>query len=49
MKTEFNLAHIILVEEEFYKRKFIKYVLLVLTAVCRMGLSAQSPEEKKTF
>jgi hypothetical protein len=34
MKTESNLAFIILVEEEFYKRKFTKYVLIVLTAVC---------------
>ena len=36
MKTESKLAFIILVENKFYKKNFIKYVLLVLIAVCML-------------
>jgi hypothetical protein len=36
MKIESKLEFIILVEEEFYERNVIKYVLLVLIAVCRL-------------
>jgi len=36
MKTQSNLTFVILVEEKFCKRNFIKYVLLVLIAVCRL-------------
>jgi len=36
MKTESNLAFVILVKDKFYDCNFIKYVLLVLIAVCRL-------------